>query len=510
MKTLAHRAAATGIADRIAQERFGIQGLQLMEQAALGARDCLARRGPGGKPSVAIFCGPGNNGGDGLALGRLLACRGHKVGLFTLCDPAAYRGDAAINLKGAVALGLPLTILDAQRPLEGQLGGLGGPDVVVDALLGTGATRPPDAFLGELLERLNSLAAFRLALDLPTGVHPDSGEVATVAFRAHATAVFGALKPGLLQYPGREYCGQLDLVPLSIPAQAWPPGGILALLGRGDLPCLPPRPQNAHKNRFGHVLLAAGSAGKEGAAVLASLGALRGGAGLATLLGRGPQLGELAATLPELMVHRLDLEPLALAAVLPGKQAVVAGPGLGLDGAGRALVEELVSTCRVPLVLDGDALSVFSGRADQLAGAACPLVLTPHPGEFARLLGLDPKALVGQRLELAEQCARTCRAVVVLKGAGTVVAAPDGRLALNGSGGSQLAKAGSGDVLAGLLGALLGQGMEPFDAACVAVHLHGLASERAAQTFGHRGLLASETAEALGPLLEQWEVPDDH
>jgi NAD(P)H-hydrate epimerase len=210
------------------------------------------------------------------------------------------------------------------------------------------------------------------------------------------------------------------------------------------------------------------------------------------------------------MVQRLERDPPDLAALLAGKQAVVAGPGLGLDDQGQNLARALPYLCTVPLVLDGDALTAFAGRVSELAQASCPLVLTPHPGEFARLTGVSPEALAGHRLDLAQGCARDCRAVVVLKGAGTVVAAPDGRLAINGSGGPQLAKAGSGDVLAGLLGALLAQGMEPFEAACMAVHVHGLASEQAALTTGHRSLLASETAQAIGLLLDELAREDGH
>ena len=486
---------------------LGIPGVVLMENAGRQAAALLAEALPP-EGRVAVFCGPGNNGGDGFVIARHLANWGWTPELLLTRAAEDISGDARINLDAALRMGIPARTLDRTRPLEEQLHGLSGVRAVVDALFGTGLSRDLDPWHQGLLSALNALDAFRFAVDLPSGVHPDRGQILGEAFQAHRTATFGGVKLGLLHHPGRTLAGDLFLVDISLPAaQVAGTPGVTLLDNPWDPPRPPPRPEHGHKNRFGHLLVVAGSPGKEGAALLAGEAALRSGAGLCTVATRG---NRAVAAAPDLMIEFLDgdMDPAnALARLTEGKAAIAAGPGLGTDATVRALMVHLVDENPLPRVLDADALNVFAGEADRLRCGGARTVLTPHPGELARLLAVDRDAIAADRLGLARRAADETGCVTVLKGAGTVIAAPDGRAAINLAGSVALAKAGSGDVLTGVIGALLAQGMDPWGAACLGVWAHARAADRCAATTGPYGLLAGDLPAAMGPALVEAAAP---
>ena len=504
----AFTAAQMQTLDALAIDDLGIPGVVLMENAGRQAAVLLAEAlPPGGR--VAVFCGPGNNGGDGFVIARHLANWGWTPELLLTRSAEDISGDALTNLDAALRMGIPARTLDRTRPLEEQLHGLAGVRAVVDALFGTGLSRELDPWHQGLLAALNALDASRFAVDLPSGVHPDRGQILGEAFHAHRTATFGGVKLGLLHHPGRALAGDLYLVDISLPAErvAGTPG-VTLLDSPWDPPRPPPRPEHGHKNRFGHLLVVAGSPGKKGAALLAGEAALRSGAGLCTVAGRGNLAFHAAA--PDLMIETLDGDATpadALARLAGGKAAIAAGPGLGTDATVRAMMVRLVEEDPLPRVLDADALNVFAGEAGRLRCGGVRTVLTPHPGELARLLAVDRDAIAADRLGLARRAADETGCVTVLKGAGTVIAAPDGRAAINLAGSVALAKAGSGDVLTGVIGALLAQGMKPWDAACLGVWVHARAADRCAAKTGPYGLLAGDLPAAMGPALAEAAAP---
>ena len=494
--------------DAHAIDDLGIPGVVLMENAGRQAAALLAEAlGPGDGGRVAVFCGPGNNGGDGAVIARHLANWGFRPELLLTRPAADLRGDARTNLDIAVRMGIPARSLERERPLEEQLPGIADAVAVVDALFGTGLTRALDPWHQGLIAALNALDTYRIAVDLPSGVHPDTGAVLGEAFQAHRTATFGGVKLGLVQPPGRGLAGEVFLVDISLlQGQVAQTPGVRLLAAPGDPPRPPARPGDGHKNHFGHVLVVAGSPGKGGAALLAGQAALRCGAGLCTVATRGGTRSGIVAAVPDLMIETLDMDNRPEAEVeqfVAGKTAVAIGPGLGTCPEVRALVTWLVEECPLPRVLDADALGFYAGEGGALRAGGDRTVLTPHPGELARLLAVDKEDIATDRLGAARRAAAETGCVTVLKGASTVIVAPDGRAAICLAGNAAMAKAGSGDVLTGVVGALLGQGLSPWDAACLGVWTHARAGDRRAREAGPYGLLASDLLAGLGHALSE-------
>jgi hydroxyethylthiazole kinase-like uncharacterized protein yjeF len=488
-------------------DALGIPGIVLMENAGRQAAALLAEAlGTARGGRVAVVCGPGNNGGDGAVIARHLTNWGFLPEILLTRPPGDLRGDARTNLDIAVRMGIPARSLDRERPLEEQLQGTAGAVAVVDAIFGTGLTRELDPWHRGLVAALNALDTYRFAVDLPSGVHPDTGAILGEAFRAHRTATFGGVKLGLVQHPGRRLAGEVFLVDISLSREqvAGTPG-VALLADPGDPPRPPRRPEDGHKNRFGHVLVVAGSPGKGGAALLAGMAALRSGAGLCTVATRGGARSGLLAGVPDLMIESLDMDNRPEAEVeqfVAGKSAVAIGPGLGTCAEVRTLVTWLVDACPLPRVLDADALGVYAGEGRALRAGGDRTVLTPHPGELARLLAVDKADIAADRLGATRRAAAETGCVTILKGASTVVAAPDGRAAICLAGNAAMAKAGSGDVLTGVIGALLGQ-LSPWDAACLGVWAHARAGDHQARNPGPYGLLASDLLAGLGPALRE-------
>ena len=382
--------------------------------------------------------------------------------------------------------------------------------VVVDALLGTGLNAPVSGLAAAVIEAVNRWAESSgrpvLAIDIASGLAADSGRPLGVAIRATVTATFGCAKIGQVVYPGIDYTGILDVVDIGIP-----PAALAAvhprtsLLERGEVGrLLPPRPRDAHKGTFGHVLVIAGSRGKTGAALLAAEGAARAGAGLTTLAVPAALQPAFEGRVREVMTAALP-DPGEIGSMLAGRAAVVCGPGLGVTDETRAVVAEVVRRTPAPLVLDADGLNIVAGTG-LLRERAGPTVVTPHPGEMARLLGCETAEVQADRLAAARRVARGEGVVVVLKGARTVIAAPDGEAAISPAGNPGMASGGTGDVLAGIVGGLLGQGLAPFDAAILGVLAHGAAGDRVAARQGEVGLLAGDLLAELPPTLAELQA----
>ncbi|MFO0680803.1 MAG: NAD(P)H-hydrate dehydratase [Sandaracinus sp.] len=491
MRALATSAEARRV-DAIAVER-GLSTLVLMENAGRGATDVIATRHADALARPLIVGGVGQNGGDAWVVARHLAARGVTPRVALVGPRSAVKGDAAANLATLEAHGV--RVLDVAR-LDGLRALLDGATLVVDGIFGTGLSRPVEGWLAEVITTLDGAGLPVVALDLPSGISADTGQILGAALRARTTITFGVDKRGLHQYPGADHAGDVFVETLGLPSI--PTTGV-ELLERGSLVhLLRARAADAHKGSTGHVLVVAGSPGRTGAALLAGRGAQRMGAGLVTLAARGAARTALDAKVLEAMTVEVpEALEAGVAAVLrecAGKKAAVVGPGLGLDAAAQALARRLALELPVPTVLDADALTALAADPGALRGATAPRVLTPHPGEAARLLGVTPGAIQADRHAAAAELATRTGQVVVLKGAGSLVAEPSGRARVCGVGTPALASGGTGDVLAGACGAMLVT-LDPFDAASAAVLAHARAGELAAKA--DRGLLASEVADAL-------------
>jgi NAD(P)H-hydrate epimerase len=451
----------------------GVAGRDLMEAAGRAVADAVLRRWT--QRRVLVLCGPGNNGGDGFVAARHLAAAGWPVRIALLGERAALKGDAAWAAAGWPGEVVPL-----------DPGALAEAELIVDALFGAGLDRPLAGVARAAVEAMRERGLPVVAVDVPSGVAGESGAVLGAAVRAATTVTFFRKKPGHLLLPGRELCGDLIVADIGIP------DSVLASIGPRTAengPALwrdgrPPFRPSDHKYTRGHVAVVAGA--MAGAAQLAAIGAARVGAGMVSVLMEGARVAEFSAMPAAIVrVHHGDLASFAVERKL---RALLIGSGLGRTPAARTQVEASLAL-GLPLVLDADALSLFAGDAPRLASLGrAELVVTPHDGEFQRLV---PSA-TGDRLRRARAAAAALGATVILKGADTVIAAPDGRAAINANAPPWLATAGTGDVLAGLVLGLLGQGMPGFDAAAAACWLHG----EAAQRLGP-GLIADDLAGAL-------------
>jgi ADP-dependent NAD(P)H-hydrate dehydratase / NAD(P)H-hydrate epimerase len=470
--------------DRHAIDELGVPGFTLMQRAAQAAFDVLKARWPQARRLV-LLCGPGNNGGDAFLLGALALAQGLQATAVALADTA--QGDAGQARQAFVDAGGD--VLAAKG-----LPALPEADVLVDGLFGTGLSRAPEGAAAGLIEQANVSGLPILALDVPSGMDADTGCARSPCVRAAATVTFVAHKRGLFTADGGECCGAIHLDPLDLP----PPPADLAVPDAVLLEAagLPPRARNSHKGANGHVLALGGDLGMGGAIRLCGEAALRCGAGLVSVATRQAHIGALNAARPELMAHaledRADLEPL-----LRRASVLALGPGLGQGEWGLAVwraAHELV----LPKVVDADALNQLS--ADPLPlGADC--VITPHPGEAARLLGSSVAEIQSDRFAAVRALADRFEAVAVLKGSGSLVAIPDGSVWVCPWGNPGMAGGGMGDVLTGVIAALLAQGLPAPEAACLGVGLHARAGDRAATCGGERGLLASDLFHPLRELL---------
>jgi len=493
--------------DRLTIERFGVPGMDLMERAGHGCADIIDRRyGTGGQKSVAVFAGKGNNGGDGYVIARILHGLGWNVTLFLHALRDEIHGDALANLD---RLPEGVTRVDA---VGGDHAGIGARvnacDLIVDALLGTGLKNEVSGLYAASIAQINASGRPVVSVDIPSGVNATSGRILGIAVRADLTVTFAMAKLGHILYPGAEYVGELLVTDIGIPAELMAAATAVEYLDADSAAILfRRRSRTCHKGDNGHSLIIAGSAGKSGAAAMAANSAMRSGAGLVTLC-----VPESIHAILEVKTTEAMTVPLAdngsgvlfLAAaerimeLLPGRDVIAIGPGMGMDEDTRCLVREIVAAVRVPLVMDADALNAVAGYPEAIRSApSVAVVMTPHPGEMARLANVSVADVESDRLGVAARFAADNGAYLILKGARTVIAAPDGRLAVNSSGNPGMASGGMGDVLTGVVTALLAQGYEPFAACCLAVYCHGAAGDLVARDKGEVGLIATDVQEML-------------
>ena len=476
--------------DRRTIEEFNIPGDLLMEHAGQGVAeitlDILQSRMAN---FVLLIAGTGNNGGDAFAAASFLAEAEVDVLVWLCGSRGKIKGDAEYHLKKMIRRGIhPIEIRKTEDLVLDRT-----PAVIVDGLLGTGAKGAPHGFMSSVVDFINREAnrSYILSIDIPSGVDADTGIAEGCAVRANLTATMCLPKTGLIRPEALPYVGNIEIIDIGVPTvlkEEAPCCPDAELIDRTDL-LIPFRGNETHKGNHGHVLLVGGSVGYTGAIAMAARAALRSGAGLVSVLTPEEVYPIVAnAAGPEIMVHPLERRGDAL--VASSFDAIVIGPGLGRTEDSKQLVESFLNTCTVPLILDADALCV---EPEKIAATKNPIVITPHPGEFERLFGTP----VTDRWEQARAAAEQIQQTVVLKGAGTVVAHPDCKLGVNMSGNPGMATGGSGDVLAGIIAALLGRGMEPFEAAITGVHLHGLAGDIAADKYTQESLIASDIIHAL-------------
>jgi len=498
--------------DARAIDEYGVPSLELMESAGRGAALALMEEIPDlGSRRVVVCCGKGNNGGDGLVAARHLKRLGVPARVVLLASGAELTGDPATNLARAREDGVTVDEIrdDAawsRSPLEIDRG-----TIVLDALLGTGVNGGARGLVARAIDAINAAQATVVAIDLPSGADADSGRLFGPTVRAHRTLTLCRPKPCLVLEPAASHAGPWRVLDIGIPDEAVEAEGADLEWVDADAAArlLPVRPQNAHKGTMGHLLAVAGSRGKSGAAVLLARAALRSGVGLVTV-GTPRSIQPIVATAQaEIMTEALAETRTgavsrrgasAALALLEKRDALALGPGLGTESGTRAAVVFLLAGREVPAVLDADGLNAFAADRrprTRLRAGRHPLVLTPHPGEAARLLGTDTAAIQRDRLGSARDLAARSRAVVILKGHRSVVAHPDGRSSLNASGNAGMATAGTGDALTGVVGALLARGVDAFDAARLGTYVHGAAGDIAAARQGKDGLIAGDLIEAL-------------
>ena len=493
--------------DRKTIEDYGIPGVVLMENAGRAAAEAAARQaaaiGLGG--DILVVCGRGNNGGDGFVAARHLHNKGLSVRICLLAGADQLTGDAAVNYHIARRMGLTIEEMPAA---EGFGACLAGAALIIDALLGTGISGEVRGAARAAIEAINQTNLPIIAVDIPSGINADTGAILGEAVRAECTVTFGLAKIGHYCYPGRRYCGEIEIADISLPAdlvaQQHLPTNLVTSVEAAAL--LPPRWADMHKGDAGRLLIVAGSAGMTGAAALAGLGAARSGAGLVTLAVPASLNDILEVKCTEVMT--LPLPETAQRSLAPQAaeqiqefaadcDAVALGPGLSRHPATIELAHALITRLPQPLVIDADGLNACARTPEVFRGRTGPTIITPHPGELSYLLDTPISDIQHDRVGAARRTARDLGCVVVLKGAGTVIASPDGEAWINSTGNAGLASGGVGDVLTGVISALLAGGAPPLAAAVSGVYYHGLAGDVAACHTGERGLLAGDVLEHL-------------
>lgn len=487
--------------DRNAIEQYQIPEVLLMENAGLAVVRVMAQQWALRGQRWLVLCGSGNNGGDGFVVARLLHSLGAQVEVMILGDTARYGEAAAVNYRAVGALGLPVVPVTEVATVSAALARCAG---VVDGLLGTGITRPVEGLYAAAIAAVNAAGKPVVSIDIPSGVNGDTGQVMGAAMRADHTVTFGLPKAGNLLYPGYALCGALWVSHISFPpalyaAASW------AAATNDPLP-LPPRDPAGHKGDFGEALFVAGAANYYGAPYFSSLAFMKAGGGygrLATPARVAPQIALRAGEIVYLPQAETGAGALAhanldgLLKVIDKMDFVVAGPGTSLDEETQTLIRDLAQRCDKPLLLDGDGLTAVSRDLGVVRGRSAPTILTPHTGEMARLTGMPPAEIEQDRMAVLRRTTRDLNAIIVLKGAHSLIGYPDGRIFVNLSGNAGMATAGSGDVLTGTIAAMAGLGLPVEDAARQGVFVHGLAGDLAAARQGQDGMTAQDILEAL-------------
>jgi len=493
--------------DRVTSERFGVHSLGLMENAGTAVANFVRDYYPKAN-RITVICGKGNNGGDGFVAARKLHQAGKVVEVLLLADSGELKGDAA-NMFGRLPL-KPVFIRTEQELKAEMSRGLGNADVVVDAVLGTGFKPPAQGLYAAAINAINNVKAPVVAVDIPSGADADAFALLPQGAFARADAVVTFTAPRPSHVFGGLTRGPIIVAPIGSPDEAISSKLELEVItARDAAPLLALRPLDANKGRFGHSLVIGGSLGKAGAAALAGMGALRSGAGLVTVATARSVLPTVAGFAPELMTEPLAetesgtiskkaLEFERLKTIADNKSVVAIGPGLTRHSDTVQFVRAAVASCRLAVVLDADGLNAFENAVKELDGSARPLVLTPHPGEMARLTGLHVADIQKDRIEISRKFARERKALLVLKGHRTVFAAASGPVWINPTGNPGMATGGTGDVLTGMIAGFIAQNLSDISAATrTAIYLHGLAGDIARERMGEHSLVATDILAAL-------------
>lgn len=506
--------------DKRSIERVGIPGVVLMENAAIGVvQEVLKLLGTTAGKKAVIFAGKGNNGGDAFAVARRLYNLGVEVSVYIAAHKGEISGDAAINLKIIENMGIEASEVLESGVLKRISKELFTANVIIDGLLGTGLKGGAEGLIGEIINLANGSGCKIVSIDIPSGVNGETGKVEGACIKADVTVTFGLPKTGSVVHPGCEYTGRLVIADIGIPEIVLEGMAIDSQYIDGHLASglIPGRKKDSNKGDYGKIFFVCGSLGMTGAGILAGGAALRTGAGLVFLGVPALLTGVYDASFTEAITVSLEdggtgcLTPGSLDEIrerLRRSDVAVVGPGLSADKNIQEIVNSIIEEAEIPLVLDADALNAVAKDKSVLRKLKNEAVITPHPGEMGRLLGITAVEVQNNRIEIARSFAKEWKVVTVLKGAATVVADPDGSFYINSTGNSGMSKGGSGDVLTGIIASLIGQGSRPIDAAVAGVYLHGLAGDNAAKIKGEHGMIAGDIVEEIPGAIKQLTIDD--
>ncbi len=503
--------------DRKTIEDIGIPGAVLMENAGIEIVRAICARVPElHKQKIVVVAGKGNNGGDGLVVARHLLNRGLLPDVLLLSAKEEVRGDAALNLRVAEGIGVKIHEVRSQADWRRARTLLSRASLIIDAIFGTGLVKAAEGLYAAAIGDVNASRAFKVAVDIPSGLSSDTFRLIGPCVKADLTITLGAPKVAHVFPPAEECVGELVVADISIPRRLLEDGRLnLELVEKETLrPYFKKRKRDSHKGSYGHLLIIAGSLGKTGAATMSGKAALKMGAGLVTVATPLSCLPIVARSMSELMTEPLaeTLERTIAAEALPraaqlleGKDALMIGPGLSTHPSTREFLHKLLPRVKIPVVIDADGLNNLAGKLDLLRSIRGPKILTPHPGEFARLLDVTTKDVTDRKLELTPDFAKEHGVYLVLKGYRTLIATPDGRVSINPTGNPGMATAGSGDVLSGMIASEIIQEDDRFGAMLAAVYVHGLAGDIAAARLGEKFITAGDIISALPAAIKEME-----
>jgi len=480
--------------DRRTIKECGVPGPVLMERAGVAVAERIREMFEPGK--LIVLAGAGNNGGDGIVVGRELHNSGWHVKVFLLLKEDKLSPDCLAQYRIAKKVGVPIEF--GTKIDRGDLHAA----VVVDALFGTGLSKDIKGALADTVDLVNSTSVPIVSVDIPSGISSDDGKVMGTAIRATATVTFGAAKRGHVLYPGADHTGELFVENIGFPEEFFDDVACNLLDREEMLSIIPPRPRLSHKGDYGHVLVVAGSRGKTGSALMSARACLVSGAGLVTIgvpeslmdVYQSRVTEEMCLPLPDNGDGTLSAKAAAaIGSFVAGSADVLAmGPGIGVSDGTRAVLKKILKEVEKPIVMDADAINCLDKKSGELNKTSAPLVITPHPGEFARISGMKIDKIEDDCIEAALSFSQEAGVTLVLKGVPTVVADAEGRAFINSTGNPSMAKAGSGDVLTGMIAAFVAQGLIPADAATLGVYMHGMAGDLAAARLGLHSVLASD------------------
>lgn len=493
--------------DREAEEVYNIPGILLMENAGIKVASHVFGEDSSCSKKICIICGKGNNGGDGFTAARHIYLKNKNVTVYLIGSCDRLKGDALVNYTIADKMGIPIKSITGRDGLHELKNDVKSSDIVVDALLGTGTRGMVSGLYMDVINIINEYSSYVISVDIPSGVDADSGQILGAGVKANMTVTFVLPKLGLFSYPGANLAGNVVVEDISAPADLADKQDIHTwVLSCNDIGrFFPMRDRNSNKGNFGRVFIVAGSMGMMGAAAMCTLSALRCGAGLVEVGVPSCIQSQLAPLVMESMVTPLcdkdgSISRLAeddIIRSIEKSSSFAIGPGLSQGSDLLHILGRIIRESKVPGVIDADGLNLLSQNIDMLYSLNCPLVLTPHPGEMARLIKKDAAYVQNNRIECAREFSIKYKVVTVLKGAGTVIASPGGDVFVNATGNAGMAKGGSGDVLTGMIASLMAQGIDPFEAAKAAVYIHGLAGDISCRDKGEYGMKAGDIIENI-------------